>query len=986
MRDKPGIITFRSVLIGALLVVFFAFLTVYFENQKGLVLTATQIAPAPFVLLFLIVLFINPVCRLIRVIRPFTFAEIMLIFIMGSVSAGISTFGMASQLVPLVGNLFNQHWNNVQSDWRSTVTPFMDESFFLSEPGIQKAAAAYRETQVEVRHLKEALDYARLVTRTKEARAELKQTYEALGDDVDETQKITARQAADRAEKAYQEALEQWEEHRAETPDIPSKQEVLESFPPRIAALKEKSREQDEALRNLEQEAFERVETFRRGLPDSIRTFPGIVKMPEETHQAYFRRIKRLRNGVDAYDQLEKAQNALNQNADIDAVLAPLNKAIDRLEPLTGRKQLDTRRKSLENERENVSQAYDEAVNDMQRLRRRRRVAEADEFGRLEREIKKQSKRVEQLAEKRGDIDSKLEQLQRELTITGRVRDTWQSLKAIRTQLDKPSLNEEERTGLATDIREAMNQFVFFDASMRAFFFGNVPWSVWLRPLMLWGGLILLTYIVLMSFNVLIFRQWAYNERLIYPLAELPELLAGNSAGEDGPDKRVPAVFRSGLFWTGAAIAILVLGWNIICYMGIMPNVEPLDLNNQWTTFISGTPLQGLIPEAKSPIFFTLIGLSFLIPANISFSLWFFHLLYWAQLLLLVGIGLGVNANSFPTMWYYTLNFRTAEGAGALVVFAALVLYKCRRYLFCGFHPSSVKNLELGEQRELRISSLLFVFGSVGIVLMLWRGLGANLFHTIFAYFVIIMITIALVRAVTEGGILGFQAWCSPFHFIRSIAGMDKSWTSPTLFAPLMVYYSVLFLDLKTFIAPAMANSLKIRDDAKLSRGKFHLAVWASILLAMITAVAVHLLFTYSGGADSMHGWFYTHFPRGLYDRISDIVKVPPVDNAGGRWWMLFGALLMGALLYFRQSVFWLPHPLGLIMLVNPLMGAYWFSILLGWVAKSLVTKYGNKDTYASARTFFVGLIAGELLMVALALVLSYITGQNLGAITLNRQ
>jgi hypothetical protein len=100
--------------------------------------------------------------------------------------------------------------------------------------------------------------------------------------------------------------------------------------------------------------------------------------------------------------------------------------------------------------------------------------------------------------------------------------------------------------------------------------------------------------------------------------------------------------------------------------------------------------------------------------------------------------------------------------------------------------------------------------------------------------------------------------------------------------------------------------------------------------------------------------------------------------------WAVAGAVVMAGLLFFRQRVFWLPHPLGLIMLINPLMRMYWFSILLGWVAKSLVSKYGNKDAYAKARCGFIGLIAGELVLVAIALVFSVALNKTI-RIDLNR-
>ena len=100
--------------------------------------------------------------------------------------------------------------------------------------------------------------------------------------------------------------------------------------------------------------------------------------------------------------------------------------------------------------------------------------------------------------------------------------------------------------------------------------------------------------------------------------------------------------------------------------------------------------------------------------------------------------------------------------------------------------------------------------------------------------------------------------------------------------------------------------------------------------------------------------------------------------------WLGFGAVGMAALLYLRQSFFWLPHPIGMIMLVNPIMGTYWFSIFLGWLFKRLVTKYGSKEAYVKARTLFMGLIVGELLVVILAMIVSCKTGLTI-PIDLNR-
>ncbi|MFA7158936.1 MAG: DUF6784 domain-containing protein, partial [Kiritimatiellia bacterium] len=100
--------------------------------------------------------------------------------------------------------------------------------------------------------------------------------------------------------------------------------------------------------------------------------------------------------------------------------------------------------------------------------------------------------------------------------------------------------------------------------------------------------------------------------------------------------------------------------------------------------------------------------------------------------------------------------------------------------------------------------------------------------------------------------------------------------------------------------------------------------------------------------------------------------------------WTLGGGIAMAALLFFRQFFFWMPHPIGLIMFINPIMNSYWFSIFLGWIFNVAITKYGNKDSFHRAKGFFIGLIVGELIMVALSAVLS-MTIEAGGGITLNR-
>ena len=72
----------------------------------------------------------------------------------------------------------------------------------------------------------------------------------------------------------------------------------------------------------------------------------------------------------------------------------------------------------------------------------------------------------------------------------------------------------------------------------------------------------------------------------------------------------------------------------------------------------------------------------------------------------------------------------------------------------------------------------------------------------------------------------------------------------------------------------------------------------------------------------------------------------------------------MTVLLFSRRRVFGVPHPIGLLMLMNPNMFGFWGSILIGWMFKSLVSKYCSNEQYFAIRRFFVGLVLGHLVAV----------------------
>lgn len=979
---KSNRITLRSLVVGVVFAAVFAVLTLYSSNRLNVYLTNTQIPEMPFILLIVMVLLLNPLCRLVRFIRAFSTVEILIIFIMGLVSAGLSTYGLTAHLVPVVGSLFYKEWNTPQSEWNRYVVPHMRDAYFVSMPGIQTAAQEYHKAAVNSLELQSSYNTARRykasLTRVARAEEDLRKIKavrsEAKKDDI----KLSlAKVTLENARAASRDAEQEWLAI-SQSRGLPDIDEVLQTYPELIEQSEAGVEQAQGRLNELESEVFEQVEVFRRGLPEGMSAYPGFFPDPRDDMRSYFGRFRRLSHGMSALNDFKKGLGyakslpaAVPPAADATSRLGGfLDSALASLLPLCETADLEKQKELLRKEDDLLRKQRNDLNEWLKQLSEQRRSADRSEAMALDKEIKQET-----------SVLKKHERLEKKLKLS-RERNEWQlacalnlkalsdDIGALKSDLQAGTLTASEFKGRVNDILPA---FASADISLRCYFIGEVPWSIWLRPMARWALLLAVTYIILMSLNVLIFRQWAYHERLTYPQAELPKALAGGS----DPDGSIPSLFRNGLFWVGFAVSASVVGWNLLCATQVVPGLKPIDLNNAFNQYLSWTVFHG-IRYNKARIFFTVIGLSFLVPRNISFSLWFFHVLFMIQVLVLVWTGHGEDYyHSFPSDWWYLHSFRTAQGHGALMVFAGLVLFKCRKYILCVFMPSKVRDLDRDEQKELILSSFAFISCSVGLILLLWRDMGANLYFALFFYFVTIALTIGLVRAVTEGGILGFQSFGSPLHIVRAFFGFNKSWTCASLFSPLIVYYTIFFLDIKTFVAPAMANALKLRDDFKMKRGIFHLAIFLAIAVASATAIITCLMLCYHGGADTMENWFYTAVPKGVtFNNIRTLIKNPIENSPSTMAWFGVGAVAMAALLFFRQFMFWLPHPLGMVMLINPLMGAYWFSILLGWLCNTAVTKYGHKATYHRARGAFIGLIVGELLIIILGVVISMIAGK----------
>jgi len=111
----------------------FGVLGSYMFSSGGVYLVATQIAVTAFTALIILGLVVNPLLRLTGLIKPFNRGEMMTLFAAMFVSAGISTFGLVDQLVPLIAMPFNPQYNIPQRGWDKDVIPYLNSALYITD-------------------------------------------------------------------------------------------------------------------------------------------------------------------------------------------------------------------------------------------------------------------------------------------------------------------------------------------------------------------------------------------------------------------------------------------------------------------------------------------------------------------------------------------------------------------------------------------------------------------------------------------------------------------------------------------------------------------------------------------------------------------------------------------------------------------------------------------------------------------------------------
>ncbi len=494
-----------------------------------------------------------------------------------------------------------------------------------------------------------------------------------------------------------------------------------------------------------------------------------------------------------------------------------------------------------------------------------------------------------------------------------------------------------------------------------------IPWALWIVPLVAWSVLILASYWMLACLSVMLRAQWGENEALSFPLLKLPLEMTEDV---DRPDSLaiIGRFFRNPIMWIGFAVAVAIDGLNgLNVYFPDVPSV-PLGINTG--AMFTETPWNQMAPMGMAvwPMF---IGIAYLLTAEVSFSLWFF--LWLVQSQYIVAYYLGFPYGTLPTAIGHSSDggartFTAFQQIGAYLSYSAILMWTARGHLRHIFRRALGRErpteTEKGEALSYPVAFWGFVGGFLLMVAWSWAA-GMSISVAVAIWGLYLVAAIVLTRAVVEGGIMFINQGWVPLGVLGQLFGAGTgSWLGPNSIVPGSFFQVSFFQDMRGFLMPSFLQSFKLAHDRGIQARRLFALISGVILVSLAMSIWVKVRMGYVGGGLGLHPWFSTVAPK-YPGQVSQELIQGARDSGIGNWlWLSIGGLATYGIVLARARLVWFPlHPLGYMLALTAPTQRAWFSFFLGWMFKTLITKFGGHESYRKLVPGFLGLVLGEASM-----------------------
>ncbi len=473
-------------------------------------------------------------------------------------------------------------------------------------------------------------------------------------------------------------------------------------------------------------------------------------------------------------------------------------------------------------------------------------------------------------------------------------------------------------------------------------FYQNEVMKAWIVPALLWAAVVGALMWVCLCLNSIMRRRWGEEEKLAFPMTVLPVQLS----------ERPAEILRNRLFWLGVVISGAWISWNSLAQLlpalpaipvswdmsGYTTNHHPWDLIRY--TWLEWGPWQ--------------IGLCYLIPLDLAFSLIAFDLLWIIQYLLAGQFGWATNAWSGPP-------YGDQQVIGAAYALIASVLWLDRQFLL------QVARKALGlasaiqdESREAFGCRAALLGAAAGVIFLWWiMAYGGMQTWTIAAVLSIYFgLCLFLSRVRAQLGPPSHEFIDVPRSILFTVVG-SQALTPRSL--GVLALMRPLFLLQRNNPAPAQLEALKMAERGRMERRRLALVLALVVPLAVLLYfwAYLHLGYQIGVGSGRVHLWTLDA-PRMITTDLDSDLRILGRSSATASGAMAGGAALMAALMWLKLRVPWWPlHPVAYPLTLSWINQALLPALIVTWLAKAGLLRYGGLQAHRRALPLFLGLLVG---------------------------
>lgn len=481
----------------------------------------------------------------------------------------------------------------------------------------------------------------------------------------------------------------------------------------------------------------------------------------------------------------------------------------------------------------------------------------------------------------------------------------------------------------------------------------SIPWQAWLTPLLVWTPFFFAIYWLVLCFMAMLAHRWEHEERLLYPLVEVPVETV------KGEPRMASQLMRSPVMWVAFAVPVIL--YSIKGFAGYWPMLPDIDLQKSTQATLGGPwAAFNRIPIHLYP---EMVGVAFLLTAEVGFSLWFFYWFRRVQEFTRMSAGIDVGHYQF-------FKFQTV---GAYVLLAAATLWSARDHLRRAFRVAigALKRREgaADANEPYRLAVLGF---AGGLIFVLWwcTWVGMDLTWALAQYLAFPLAGLVVARVVAEGGMFIYS---TPFRLnevIFEIAGSERIGARNVTLMTMTSWTQIR--STATMNMASVAQALKIGTVMGADRAKVILAAMGAVIVAILASHVTSLYVIYTWSVPKL-GWWPSGASLNTTNAMARFIQSPTVMNIGDWLAICGGALFTWGLVALRRRFVWWPlHPLGYVAWLGWPIDRYWMSIFIGWLFKVIVVRVGGYRAFQKARPFAFGLILGVSVVLTIWIVVHY--------------